>query len=139
MRKYINTSFIYFIFAMIAGVFYREYTKAVGFSGRSSLAFVHGHLLALGMIMFLIIALFGMKFDLQNNKKIRYFYIIYNLGLILTAVMLFVRGIVQVNNYTISKGLDASISGVAGIGHMLIFIALIFMFLGLREESEKLS
>ena len=139
MKKYINLSFIYFIFAMIAGVFYREYTKFVGFTDRSSLSLVHGHLLALGMIMFLIVALFSMKFDFVNNKKIKLFYKIYNPGVILTAVMLFVRGMVQVNNTVISKGLDASISGISGIGHLLLLVGLVFMFLALKEEAGKLE
>ncbi len=139
MKKYINLSFIYFIFAMIAGVFYREYTKFVGFTDRSSLSLVHGHLLALGMIMFLIVALFSMKFDFKNNKKIKLFYKIYNPGVILTAVMLFVRGMVQVNNTVISKGLDASISGISGIGHLLLLLGLVFMFLALKEEAGKLE
>ncbi|PSJ32306.1 membrane protein [Peptostreptococcus russellii] len=139
MKKYINLSFIYFIFAMIAGVFYREYTKFVGFTDRSSLSLVHGHLLALGMIMFLIVALFSMKFDFENNKKIKLFYKIYNSGVILTAVMLFVRGMVQVNNTVISKGLDASISGISGIGHLLLLVGLVFMFLALKEEAGKLE
>ncbi len=139
MKKYINLSFIYFIFAMIAGVFYREYTKFVGFTDRSSLSLVHGHLLALGMIMFLIVALFSMKFDFKNNKKIKLFYKIYNPGVILTAVMLFVRGMVQVNNTVISKGLDASISGISGIGHLLLLVGLVFMFLALKEEAGKLE
>lgn len=139
MKKYINLSFIYFIFAMIAGVFYREYTKFVGFTDRSSLSLVHGHLLALGMIMFLIVALFSMKFDFKNNKKIKLFYKIYNPGVILTAVMLFIRGMVQVNNTVISKGLDASISGISGIGHLLLLLGLVFMFLALKEEAGKLE
>lgn len=139
MKKYINLSFIYFIFAMIAGVFYREYTKFVGFTDRSSLSLVHGHLLALGMIMFLIVALFSMKFDFKNNKKIKLFYKIYNPGVILTAVMLFVRGMVQVNNTVISKGLDASISGISGIGHLLLLLGLVFMFLALKEEAGELE
>ncbi|CAK7021297.1 MAG: hypothetical protein PEPC_00882 [Peptostreptococcus russellii] len=139
MKKYINLSFIYFIFAMIAGVFYREYTKFVGFTDRSSLSLVHGHLLALGTTMFLIVALFSMKFDFKNNKKIKLFYKIYNPGVILTAVMLFIRGMVQVNNTVISKGLDASISGISGIGHLLLLLGLVFMFSALKEEAGKLE
>lgn len=89
--------------------------------------------------MFLIVALFSMKFDFENNKKIKLFYKIYNPGVILTAVMLFVRGMVQVNNTVISKGLDASISGISGIGHLLLLLGLVFMFLALKEEAGKLE
>lgn len=137
MKKYINTSFIYFIFAMIAGVFYREYTKILGFNGTTNLGLVHGHLLVLGMLMFLIMALFSARFDFESNKKIKLFYRIYNPGVIITAIMLFIRGLAQVNGSEISKGLNASISGISGIGHILVLVGLVFMFLALREEAGK--
>ncbi|MEG2097890.1 MAG: DUF2871 family protein, partial [Pseudoflavonifractor sp.] len=58
MKKMMNLSFLYAILAMVGGVFYREFTKFNGFSGRSTLGFVHGHLFLLGMVVFLVVALF---------------------------------------------------------------------------------
>lgn len=57
MKKLINTSMIYFILALAAGVFYREFTKFNGFSGSTALCRVHTHLFVLGMLIFLIAAL----------------------------------------------------------------------------------
>ena len=51
MKKTVNYAMIYAILAMIGGVFYREFTKFQGFSGRTDLAFVHTHLFLLGMVM----------------------------------------------------------------------------------------
>ena len=44
MKKLLNTAFIYALAAMAGGVFYREFTKFNGFSGRTALGLVHTHL-----------------------------------------------------------------------------------------------
>ena len=54
MRKYINISFMYAIAALLSGVFYREFTKILDFTGNTTLAFTHLHLFVLGTIMFLL-------------------------------------------------------------------------------------
>ena len=134
MKKLINTSFVYFILAMAGGVFYREYTKYMGFKGFTVLGLVHAHLLALGVFMFLILALFCMKFNLLENKKFGKFYILYNIGISLTAIMLLVRGLTQVNTAMTDS---IAIPIFAGIGHLITFIAVLFMFSALREEVGK--
>ena len=65
MKKYLNISLIYAIAAMVGGVFYREFTKWNGFTGMTALGKVHTHLFLLGMLMFLIIALFAEHHVLQ--------------------------------------------------------------------------
>ena len=56
MRKMLNLSLLYFILAMVCGVFYREFTKINGYEGRTALAFAHVHFMVLGMALFLILA-----------------------------------------------------------------------------------
>ena len=56
MKKLINLSFIYALAAMASGVFYREFTKFLEFTGRTSLAFTHLHLFVLGTIVLLVLA-----------------------------------------------------------------------------------
>lgn len=137
MKKYINISFLYFILAMVAGVFYREFTKICAFSGRTVLGFVHGHLLALGTLVFLIVALFYDKFDLENNKKFKMFFKVYNFGVILTAIMMVVRGVIQVKNIVLTSSKSAMISGMAGLGHIILFIGFLLFFMSLREKATK--
>ena len=137
MRKYINISFLYFIFAMISGVFYREFTKIFAFTGKTVLGFTHGHLLALGTLVFLIVALFYDKLDLGNNKKFKMFSKVYNIGVILTAIMMLVRGVIQVKGVALTYSKSAMISGIAGLGHIILFIGLLLFFMALREESIK--
>lgn len=58
MKKLWNTSMIYLILALAGGVFYREFSKFHGYTGRTTLAYVHTHLLVLGMFLFLLTILF---------------------------------------------------------------------------------
>lgn len=48
-------------------------------------------------------------------------------------IMLIVRGVTQVQGLELSRGLDAAISGIAGIGHILVGIGMIFYFMMLKK------
>lgn len=135
MKKLVNRAFLYAMLALAAGVFYREFTKWNGFSGRTTLAFVHPHLLALGALLLLIAALFAGQWPLTEAKQFRSFLTLHSIGLPLTAVMMLVRGSLQVLGTPLSKGLDAAVSGVAGLGHIILGTSLVFFFLALRHAT----
>lgn len=137
MKKYLNISFIYAPLALAGGVFYREMTKWNGFTGVTSLGKVHTHFFLLGMLLFLIVALFARDHDLSKQKLFRYFMIVYNIGLPLTAVMMVIRGIVQVLQVPLSLAMNASLSGIAGIGHICISVGLILLILSLKRIAIK--
>ena len=138
MKRLLNTSFMYAILAMIGGVFYREFTKYNGFTGVTMLSKVHAHLFMLGMIVFLVILLLNDKFDIISLGKFNIFYIIYNLGVLITSVMLAVHGVIQVLNVNISKALVSAISGIAGIGNIFVGVGILLLFFMLKERiSEK--
>ena len=69
MKKLLNIGFLYAILAMAGGVFYREFTKFNGFTGRTALGVVHTHLFLLGMVMFLLAALFAARLPLGHPLK----------------------------------------------------------------------
>lgn len=127
MKKMMKLSYLYAFAALAAGVFYREFTKWNGFNGRTSLSFIHPHLFIFGTVLMLIVVLFMKNFNIKLNKKLNNTIIFYNIGLVLTAVMMLVRGITQVLNMSLSKGLDSSISGIAGLGHIILGVALILL------------
>ena len=121
-------------------MFYREFTKWNGFWGTTALGKVHPHLFLLGMVIFLLVALFNDKQDLSQVKTFRVFLKLYNIGVPLTALMMLVRGIPQVLHIPLSRGPDASLSGIAGIGHILTGIGLILFLLSLKKIfAEKKS
>lgn len=136
MKKYINLSLIYAILAMVGGVFYREFTKYNGFSGTTVLGKVHTPFFLLGMVVFLLVALFQEKVDLKQQKLFRIFFVVYNIGVPLTGIMMFVRGITQVLGMELSKGADASISGIAGIGHILTGFGMILLLISLKKSAK---
>lgn len=58
---------------------------------------------------------------------------VYNIGLAVTVVMMVVRGIAQVLNISLSSVANASISGIAGIGHMLTGVGIILFLVSLKK------
>lgn len=137
MKKNLNFAIGYAISAMVGGVFYREFTKFNGFTETTALGKVHPHLFLLGMILFLLVALFAAHSSLTEQKMFRGFMIVYNIGVPLTAVMLLVRGIPQVLGITLSTGMSAAISGFAGIGHILTGTGIILLLLSLRKIAKS--
>lgn len=139
MKKCLNFSLIYAIAAMACGVFYREFTKLCGFTGVTALGKVHAHLFLLGMLVFLITALYASRHELQGLKSFRAFLCIYNIGVPLTAIMMIVRGILQVKNIPLSAAASAAISGIAGIGHILTGIGILLLLISLRKLAERME
>ena len=62
MKRYMNTALVYAVLAMVGGVFYREFTKFVGFTGKTTLSVVHTHYFMLGMALFLLLLLLEKAF-----------------------------------------------------------------------------
>ena len=137
MKKALNLSLIYAVFAMIGGVFYREFTKFNHFTGVTALRGVHAHLFLLGMVMFLLVALFAQRTPLEQQKGFRLFMVLYNIGVALTAVMMAVRGVMQVLAVPLSSGASASISGMAGIGHILTGAGIILLLVSLKRAVQS--
>lgn len=133
MKRYINLSLLYAVLAMAGGVFYREFTKFNGFTGKTSLGVVHTHYFLLGMVFFLLLLLLEKNFAFTGAKTGRVL-VVYQVGLNLTAVMLAVRGVTQVLGLPLTSGMSAALSGVAGIGHILLGISLVFVLLQVRRS-----
>lgn len=133
MRRYGTAAVVYTALALAGGVFYREFTKFQGFTGETALSVVHTHYFLLGMMVFLLLALLERSFSF-TTRAVRRGLVVYHIGLNLTAGMLAVRGVLQVLGTELSSGLDASISGVAGIGHLLLGGSLLLVLLQLRRR-----
>ena len=131
MKRYINSALLYAILAMVGGVFYREFTKFNGFTGKTTLSVVHTHYFLLGMMFFLLLLVFEKNLSFTGTKTGRVL-TAYHIGLNLTAVMLVVRGVTQVMGANLSKGTDAAISGMAGMGHILLGVSLVLLLLQIR-------
>ena len=137
MKKYLNYSLSYGVMGLICGVYFREFTKIMGFTGVTTLSKAHPHLLMLGTFLFLIVALFSERLSLETDKTFKLFMRMYNIGLPLTVLMMLIRGTLEVIGAPLSKGLDASISGIAGIGHILLGLGIILFIYSLKKAKEK--
>ena len=133
MKRYMNTALLYAVFAMAGGVFYREFTKFNGFTGKTTLSVVHTHYFLLGMVFFLLLLLLEKNFSFTDAKTGRVL-AAYHIGLNLTAVMFVVRGLTQVLVPALSRGMDAAISGMAGIGHILLGVSMVLLLVQIRRS-----
>lgn len=133
MKRYANAALLYAVLAMVGGVFYREFTKFSGFSAKTTLSVVHTHYFLLGMVFFLLLLVLEKNFSFTGAKTGRVL-AVYHTGLNLTAVMLWVRGLTQVLSPALSSGLNAAISGMAGIGHILLGVSLVLLLTQIKRS-----
>lgn len=126
MKSLMNASIVYGVLALVGGVFYREFTKLNGFTGFTTLSVVYTHYLMLGMVFFLMLVLSENNFHFIDNK-VRKYLLFYHIGLNLTAVMLVIRGVVQV------LSLDASIAVLIGIAHLILGISMVLVLISIRK------
>lgn len=136
MKRYMNAALLYAIFAMAGGVFYREFTKFNGYTAKTTLSVVHTHYFLLGMVFFLLLLLLEKSFSFTGPKTGRVL-AAYHIGLNLTAVMLVVRGVAQVLAPALSSGMDAAISGIAGIGHILLGVSLVLLLVQIKRGVSE--
>ncbi len=135
MKRYMNMALLYAILAMAGGVFYREFTRFNGFTAKTTLSVVHTHYFLLGMVFFLLLLLLEKNFSFTGAKTRRVL-TVYHIGLNLTAVMFIVRGVAQVlvPASSLSSGMNGAISGVAGIGHILLGVSIILLLVQIRRS-----
>ena len=137
MKKIFNAAFTYMIIGVLAGLFYREFTKANDFpEGEfTQLGVVHTHLLTLGFIVLLIVLALDKVFGLSGTKLFSWFFWLYNVGVILTAGMMVWHGSLTV----LGQQSNAMIAGIAGLGHIALSVSLVLFFLALRKKVVTAS
>lgn len=135
-RSFARSALVYALCAMVGGVFYREFTKAFAFEGETTLSVVHTHYFVLGMaFMLALLALeASLGFVRPSTGK---WCALYHLGLNLTVALLVARGVTQVLGCELSRTLDASISGLAGLGHILLSVALVALLVQVLGATKK--
>lgn len=134
VKRYANLALYYALAAMAGGVFYREFTKFQHFTGRTTLSVMHTHYFLLGMFFFLLLALLEKTF-VFSGKRTGKAVVVYQVGLNITALGLLLRGLAQVWGTALSRGMDASLSGTAGIGHILMGVSLVLLLLDIRKKA----
>ena len=112
-----------FLNEKICELFYYVYCFS-SYSAWTTLSVVHTHYLILGL-------------DEMNvhfvDEKVNKYLMVYHIGLNMTVVMLVVRGIVQVTQMNV---VSYALSGIAGIGHILLGIALILILIQIKHAGK---
>lgn len=139
MKKYFNAAIVYASLALAGGVFYREFTKYTAFMGKTNLAFLHTHYFMLGMFFFLALALLERAFAFSAQKGIKTWITLYHVGLNITTACLLLRGLAQATETTLSTALSGSLSGVAGIGHILLGTSMIALLILIRKSAIRVN
>lgn len=137
MTKALRTQFLsasgFTVLGLLSGLFYREYTKALGFPGGTQLAVVHTHWLVLGTIVGLIVLVLEKQFELSAlPKRFTAFLITYNAGVLLTGAMMIVKGCLQVLGNPFAN--SPMIAGISGLGHMSVTAGFVLLLLMLGNR-----
>lgn len=135
MRKILNIAHVYMILGVVSGLYYRELTKLNDFTGDTQLGVVHTHLLALGMLFFLIVLVLEKQFSLTSSRLYNWFFWIYNAGLVLTVVMMTLHGTLTV----LGRPSGEAIALAAGLGHILLTVGLVLLFITLGKRIPAKS
>ena len=136
MKRLLNTSFLYMILGLASGLFYREYTKATGTLGADTqLSILHTHFLTLGMMVFLIVLALDAIFSLSGRRSFTVFYWTYNIGLLVTVALQAVRGVLTLDGQDPATT-TAAIPGIAGLGHIILTVGLVALFVALRAAIK---
>lgn len=132
MKKIFNAAFAYMIIGVLAGLFYREFTKANDFpeGDFTQLSVVHTHLLTLGFIVLLLVLVLDKVFGLSDSKLFSWFFWTYNVGIVLTVGMMVWHGMLTV----LGEESNAMIAGIAGLGHIALSVGMVLLFLALRQK-----
>ena len=136
MKKIVNTALIYAIIAMLYGVIYREGSKFLELTEPTTWSLTHTHFFELGMFFFLIVLILEKEFKITKDKKFNIFYIIYNIGLVLTGIMLWIRGFFDITKST-NITYDKIISGISGVGHILLGIGIVLFLIILKNKIKE--
>ncbi|MGM9985826.1 MAG: DUF2871 domain-containing protein [Bacillaceae bacterium] len=132
MKKLYNAALLYLILGLALGIFAREYTKMHSFEGFTMLNLMHTHILVLGFLFFLIALTLTKVFTIPQTKSFNIWFIVYNLGLILTGTTMAIRGFLQVNETDLN-----GLNHMAGLSHIIISVGLIWFMILLGKAFKK--
>lgn len=137
MNKIYAAAATFTTLGLIAGVFYREYTRAYSFEGKTQLSTLHTHLLVLGMMFFLVLLALNAVFKLEEHSLFTPFFYTYVIGLTWATTMMVIKGVWQVHNP--GGEYSAALSGVSGLSHITMAVALFMLFRILHKQIQVYS
>ena len=133
----LKSSVVFLVLGLFGGVFYREFVKLFDWECYTALSVVHVHTLVLGFLAFACLYAL-MQNEGESLARLKTPFIIYVTGLAWTVVSFFVRGIYDITAEGVKLFSDAALSGLAGLGHILLGIGMVLIMLRvLKIKTSK--
>ncbi|WP_255550197.1 DUF2871 domain-containing protein [Corynebacterium sp. TAE3-ERU2] len=132
MRKLSTLAAVYLGIGLIAGVYYREFTRFHDYSGDTQLSTVHTHALVLGVILPLVLIALSAALDIDTHKRFPAFFLSYTVALTWMITHMLVKGSWQVLHP--GEEYSAALAGISGIGHILMSVALVLLLIIVRQR-----
>ena len=129
-----RSSILFLSIGLGFGVYYREISKIFDFSGDTVLTSLHVHALVLGTLVSLIILLFDGVYHVTQVKNFNRTWFIYSFGVYALLVMNTLRGTIEVMQLELSRALDMSIAGIAGLAHMTLGLGFVLLLLAIKKS-----
>lgn len=126
-KKLARASAGYTAAGLIAGVFYREFSRFYKFDTervQTQLRSLHTHCFALGTIFLLVVLLLEKSFTLSVQKDFKKFYALYSSGLGITLLCMFMQGCLV----TSGRSKNIIVSCCAGLGHSLVGVGFFYFY-----------
>ncbi len=127
--KFVKNAFAYLIFGLLSGLYFRELTRTLDFEGYTVLSSLHTHAIVLGTMFSLLILVLDKNYNLQSRIKFDLAWILYVTGVWFLLLMNTIRGTLQVLKTQLSSSMDGMIAGIAGLSHILLSVALVWLML----------
>lgn len=125
LRRTFWASATYSALGLAGGLFYRELTRTHPGADPSQLGLVHTHFLMLGMFTGLVVVALEKLFRLSDSPFAKAFEVTWHLGVMVTAVMMLVKGTLTTLAIDFNPKM---LAGISGTGHMLLTAAFILLF-----------
>ncbi len=131
---------IWTVLGLASGLYYREFTRQLDFTGSTQLSIAHTHALALGTTIMLVVLALVRTFGLASDRRFRFFPMFWDAGLALTFGSLVVKGTAQV--LALDWATSKALAGVSGLGHMVLagsFVLLMLVVLRAAKRAPEAS
>lgn len=139
MKKIIKTAFIYLVFSVVfevtmaAIIEMKNIAENVGnIAVRPMGLTIHTHLLVLGFFFFVIITLLEKVFSITKQKPYRLFFETYNVGLLVSIIIIAYRSFGEIFGYTVNKMLA---TGLGTFAHISVTVGLFAFFVCLKRAA----
>lgn len=119
---------------LLLGALYREFTHINGFTAHTTLSLAHPHMILLGAVFSFAMFLY-LRVENRDGRNLHTYYRVYLLALMYFIASLVIRGMYTLVSSGAALYPDGAISGMAGLGHIGLTVAMIAFILKARKKE----